>query len=177
MSSDQLPPVDVSGCLTRELRRASTQSVVLSQVIAERLRINPTDLECLGLLAENGSVTAGRLAELTGLTTGAITGVIDRLERAGYARRERDPHDRRRVFVQPLMERIDQIGPHFAALAQTMDELVAQYTGQDLKLILDFVIRSNDLVQQHIARLQQEVVATGRTGPARKADRAGLTSG
>jgi DNA-binding MarR family transcriptional regulator len=143
---------------------------VLSQVIAERLRINSTDLECLGLLVENGPIPAGRLAELSGLTTGAITGVIDRLERAGYARRERDPNDRRRVFVRPLLERIEAIGPLFLGLARTMDELVAGYSEQERELILDFVTRSNDLVQHHIASLQHEDVATGRSGSARKVE-------
>ena len=170
MSSNQLSSGDVSASLARELQRSSTQSVMLSQVIADQLRINPTDLESLGLLLEHGPIPAGRLAELTGLTTGAITGVIDRLERAGYARRERDAHDRRRVFVQPLLEHAEQIAPHYLDLARSMDGLVAQYSELDLRLILGFVSRSNDLVQQQISKLQQDR-ANDRSGPRRKAGR------
>ena len=144
--------------------------MVLSQVIADRLGMNPTDLECLGILLEHGPVPAGRLAELTGLTTGAITGVVDRLERAGYARRERDPEDRRRVFVQPQMERIEAIGPLFIGLAEAMNTLLEHYNEHELRLILDFAVRSNTIVQDHIARLQQET-ASGRSGASRKTGR------
>src|SRR5687767_15738873 len=83
-------------------------SALLSATIAARAGITPTDLESLDLLRRLGPMTAGRLAELTGLTTGAITGMIDRLERRGYARREADPSDRRRVIVHADLERAGQ---------------------------------------------------------------------
>ena len=75
---------------------------------ADALSLAPTDLVCMCLLQLNGSATAGWLAEQTGLTTGAVTGMIDRLERAGYVRREPDPKDRRRVIVQPDLQRWDR---------------------------------------------------------------------
>src|SRR5919109_4685045 len=84
--------------LEREMRRMSGQSVLFSHAVAERVGMHPTDLECLGFLADEGPLPAGRLAELTGLTTGAVTRMVDRLERAGYVRREADPRDRRRVI-------------------------------------------------------------------------------
>ena len=104
MSSDSSDRDALIRTLDREMRRISAQSVMFSQAVAERLDLNPTDLECLGIIGETGALTAGQLAELTGLTTGAITGVIDRLERAGYVRREQDASDRRRVIVQPVPE-------------------------------------------------------------------------
>src|ERR1700734_2618292 len=86
--------------LDRAMRDASGQGVMYSAVVAERLGINSTDLECLDHVVLRGPISAGALAEATGLTTGAITGVIDRLERAGFARREPDPEDRRKVLVR-----------------------------------------------------------------------------
>src|SRR5574342_463312 len=89
---------ELEAALNGALRDVSGQGVLYSQAVAERLRINSTDLECLDHISR-GPVTAGRLAELTGLTTGAITGVIDRLERIGLVRREHDPDDRRKPLV------------------------------------------------------------------------------
>src|ERR1700733_11041636 len=87
--------------LAAAMRDVSGLSVLHSQAVAGRLGINSTDLECLDLV-ERGPVAAGALAGATGLTTGAITGVIDRLERAGFVRREADSADRRKVLVRAL---------------------------------------------------------------------------
>src|SRR5215213_2123899 len=100
--------------------------------------MNPTDLESLDILARNGPMTAGRLAELTGLTTGAITGLVDRLEPRGYARRERHPMDRRSVIVQPLFENAERdLGPAYGAMGEAMGELMSRYDDEDLATILD----------------------------------------
>src|SRR5215510_5893713 len=89
--------------LVRELedamRRSSAQGVLYGQAVANVAGISGSDLECMDFLNLEGRATAGRLAEVTGLTTGAITGVVDRLENAGYVRRERDESDRRKVFI------------------------------------------------------------------------------
>ena len=90
-----------SQAMIRAGRSVGNASAMLNHAVAERLGLDPTAWECLTLLFEQGPVTAGRLAELTGLTTGAVTGLVDRLEGAGYVRRERDPKDRRRVIVTP----------------------------------------------------------------------------
>src|SRR4051794_27101574 len=85
--------------LEEAVRRSSAQGVIFGQTVANVAGISGSDLECLDFLNLEGRVTAGRLAEVTGLTTGAITGVVDRLEKAGLARRERDAADRRKVFI------------------------------------------------------------------------------
>ncbi len=80
--------------LNRLTRDLSTETILLHQAIADRLGLNPTDHKCLSLLLDAGEpITAGELAVRTGLTTGAITGIVDRLERARFVRRERDPND------------------------------------------------------------------------------------
>src|ERR671930_2324829 len=96
--------------LEHAMRRSSAQGVIFGQTVANVAGISGSDLECLDFLNLEGRVTAGRLAEVTGLTTGAITGVVDRLEEAGLVRRERDPADRRKVFIAVVPEAAMKIG-------------------------------------------------------------------
>src|SRR5258706_417211 len=98
---------ELMAALNRALREVSGLSVLYSQALAERLGINSTDLECLDVITLRGPVTAGELARATGLTRGAITGVIDRLERKGFAKRGAARADRRKVLVRatPAVER------------------------------------------------------------------------
>src|SRR5215218_2201127 len=123
------PSIDraaIEAALDQALRETSAQSVLFSQAVADRVGMNPTDLESLDILARNGPMTAGRLAEMTGLTTGAITGLIDRLERRGYARREPHPTDRRSVIVKPLIENAERdLASSYAAMSKAMDELMS----------------------------------------------------
>jgi hypothetical protein len=88
-------------------------SVATHEAVADRLGINPTDLRCLGLATSEPGLTPTRLAELAGLTTGAITGVLDRLERAGFVRREPDPSDRRRLRVQLIPDRLGVVTAYY----------------------------------------------------------------
>jgi len=83
-----------------QLRHFSTDTVLFHQAVAEQLGLNSTDHKCLDVILENHAMTAGKLSELTGLTTGTITGVIDRLEKAGFVYREKDAEDRRKVIIQ-----------------------------------------------------------------------------
>src|SRR6266849_4291175 len=96
--------------LEHAVRRSSAQGVIFGQTVASRVGISSSDLECLDFLNLEGRVTAGRLAEVTGLTTGAITGVVDRLEKAGLVRRERDDNDRRKVFIATVPENVAKVG-------------------------------------------------------------------
>ena len=143
--------------LDEALRDASGCSVLFSQAVADSAGMNPTDLESLDLLARNGPMTAGRLADLTGLTTGAITGLIDRLERRGYARREPHPSDRRSVIVQPLIENAERdLAPAYVSMNQAMDELLSGYSDEELAVILDFTTRAAEITSQQIAALRTE---------------------
>src|SRR4030095_3865035 len=81
------------------IRRHSTATVLFHAAIAEQLGLNATDHKAADLLMQRGPLSAGALAELAGVTTGSVTGMIDRLERAGWVRRTRDPADRRRIIV------------------------------------------------------------------------------
>jgi DNA-binding MarR family transcriptional regulator len=139
--------------LDREIRLMGARSVMLSQAVASRLGLSPADLETLDLLSTNGPLTAGRLAELTGLTTGAITGMVDRLEEAGLVRRERDTEDRRRVIVHLVPDRGRAIARLYEPLARAMAELNGRYTAEQLALMLDYTRRGNAIALEHIERL------------------------
>jgi DNA-binding MarR family transcriptional regulator len=149
--------------LIEEMREISTVTILFHQAIADRLGMNITDHKCAGILARTGPITAGELARRTGLTTGAVTGLIDRLEKAGLARRARDSSDRRRVIIEPNTKRIEQkIGPLFDSMARGAARLYDGYTAEELTLILDFAVRSRALGEEETRKLQE--VATPR-GP------------
>ncbi|MGH7562974.1 MAG: MarR family winged helix-turn-helix transcriptional regulator [Gemmatimonadota bacterium] len=135
-------------------REVSAATVMLHATIAEILGMNPTDHKCVDILLSSGPLAAGQLADRTGLTTGAITGVIDRLERAGYVRREPDPSDRRRVIVVPILDTIQRdIAPLFEPLDRQWEELCSVYTDDELELIVDAIRRSARLLRERTAGL------------------------
>ncbi len=113
--------------LQKAIRKLSAQSVLFSTAVSSRLGINSSDLECLDIVNLSGAATAGQLATITGLTTGAITGVIDRLEKAGFVRRRRDPNDRRRVIIEALPDAEREIGPMFASHGAGGNEAVVNF--------------------------------------------------
>src|SRR6266508_1520346 len=92
---------EIIEAINNKFREMSTETIMFHQAIANVLGLHITDHKCLDLIYRFGAMPAGRLAELTGLTTGAVTGIIDRLEKAGYVRRTDDPKDRRRTIVEP----------------------------------------------------------------------------
>jgi DNA-binding MarR family transcriptional regulator len=124
--------------LEEAMRRSSAQGVLFGQTVANVAGISGSDLECLDFLNLEGRVTAGRLAEVTGLTTGAITGVVDRLEKAGFVRRERDEADRRKVFIVTVPENVAEIGRFYVPMQTAMQKLWGTYSDAELKLLLRF---------------------------------------
>jgi DNA-binding MarR family transcriptional regulator len=131
------------GALMQELehavRKSSAIGVIFGQAVASRVGVSSSDLECLDFLVIEGRVTAGRLAELTGLTTGAITGVIDRMEKAGLVRRERDEEDRRKVYVAIVPEAMARVGRFYEPLQKAVTRDWEGYTDAELKLLLRFM--------------------------------------
>ncbi len=124
------------------------------EVACQKLGINRTDLRCLNIVDNQGSMTAGRLAELSGLTTAAITSVLDRLERAGYARRVRDQEDRRQVMVEltPLLE--ERAGPIWGPLGDEAKAQLARMTVEELQSLTDFFRLGIELNERHVARVR-----------------------
>ncbi len=131
--------------LGRYIPRMGAQSVITSQTVADRFGLHTTDLECLDLIHVLKDPTAGELAKATGLTSGAVTALIDRLEKAGYAERIADPGDRRRVHVRIKPHAIKPIDAVQAAMQARMFELWSTLSERDLRMIADFISRSTDL--------------------------------
>jgi len=136
------------------MRKSSAQGVLFSQAVAWRVGIASSDLECLDIIVLNTRVTAGELAAATGLTTGAVTGVIDRLEKAGFARRERDPSDRRKVFVRALPAVERRVVPLYRSLQQAVAAELAGYGDKELALLLDFFSRAGRMMVAETKKLR-----------------------
>jgi DNA-binding MarR family transcriptional regulator len=165
------PPKTRSELMTaieHEVRIGSTQTVLFHTAVAERLGLNPSDHKVADILVlEQGPVTAGRLAELTGLTTGAITGVLDRLEHAGFVAREQDPNDRRRIIVRPLPQRVPEVRDLFAPIAARLADLCSKYTNEELALILGFTEGCSEVTKASAEELRERSAAAGKkkSGP------------
>ena len=156
-TSGSAPRHDLIQALIRELRLSSAQGVLFSHAVAERLGMNSTDLESMDILNLFGPVTPSRLAELTGLTTGAITRLVDRLEEGGWVSRVPDRHDRRSVTIQPLWEEQDsRVWPFFEPMARRTEELLGEYSADQLATLTDFMQRANAIVHEETARLRAE---------------------
>jgi DNA-binding MarR family transcriptional regulator len=159
--------------LEHAMRRASALGTIFSQTVAQQAGLSSSDHECLDFLNLEKNVTAGRLAEVTGLTTGAITGVVDRLEKAGYVRRVRDASDRRKVFIEIVPENIARIGRFYEHLQRSMIELWSTYSDAELKLVLQFTTRGYETMLGEIERLKTMTAEPkgkrpGRPSPGRR---------
>ena len=145
---------ELIGELIVRYRTATNRDVAFDKLAAARLGLSVTDLHCVNIVESLHGVTAGELAVESGLTTGAVTAVIDRLERAGFARRVRDEHDRRKVKVEvtdAFYARADAIwGP---VAAEWQQALADRFSMDDLATIIAFLTQVDELGERHAARL------------------------
>jgi DNA-binding MarR family transcriptional regulator len=130
---------EIIQAINEKFREMSIETIMFHQAVADKLGLYVTDHKCLDFMYRFGAMPAGRLAELTGLTTGAVTGIIDRLEEAGYVRRTNDPKDRRRTIVEPtrnkkLEKKIEVL---FIPLRDRMYNLLSSYSDRELAFLLD----------------------------------------
>jgi DNA-binding MarR family transcriptional regulator len=143
----------------RAARASQSASDAVDEAVAELLGLNRTDMRFLDILDREGRLAAGELARSSGLTTGAVTAVLDRLERSGYARRVRDPDDRRRVLVEPT-EQARRIGAElYGELGAAAVAALRRYSIAELTLIRDFLRLDRDLNEAHLARLKARASA------------------
>ena len=136
------------------MRKASAQGTMFAKAVADRAGISASDMDCMDFLNLEGRMTAGRLAELTGLTTGAITGVIDRLEKAGFVRRERDESDRRKVFIAPVGVRMREIARFYQAMQRAMHRQSERYTDAELRLLVRYATESSQSILEATGELR-----------------------
>jgi DNA-binding MarR family transcriptional regulator len=141
--------------LRETLQRGTMWTVLLHHTVAGKAGLNVTDLQCLNLLSLDGPMTPGRLAQAMGITTGgAITAVVDRLERAGYVRRSRDPHDRRRVIVELVPQATARIAGYFEPVAASVQARFAGFSDDQLRTLLEFA-RANNAAMPHVIKQVQ----------------------
>src|SRR5215216_7213298 len=134
----------------------STLAVFFHAAIAEQVGLGPTDEKTLFLLRGLGPLTAGEIAQHTGLTTASVTNLIDRLERKGFVQRVRDASDRRRVIVQPNDARLAELDQVFSQAVGTFDSVLDSYDDTQLATIADFLDRATEYSRNVIATLQHE---------------------
>ena len=155
--------------LENAMRRVSSQGAMFAKTVADRAGISSADMDCIDFVNVEGRMTAGRLAELTGLTTGAITGVVDRLETAGFVRRERDETDRRKVFIVPVAERMMEMGRPFELVKRVMQKQCDAYSEAELKFLVRYGNESYQSMLEATTQLNSANEAAGPKKPDRSA--------
>jgi DNA-binding MarR family transcriptional regulator len=152
----------IMGGLTR---RFSTATVLFHHAVAERLGLGPSDHKCLDLLRERGPMTGSQLAAVTGLTTGAVTGVVARLERAGYLRREPDPADRRRQWLVIVPERVAEVQAVFDSLPPPAVPVLEDFDAAELAVIARFLERAVDYAHDRTMAMRAGTLGAGGRTP------------
>jgi DNA-binding MarR family transcriptional regulator len=147
---------EIIQAIIQKRREMSTETIMFHQNVADVLGLHITDHKCLDLIRQYGAMPAGRLAELTGLTTGAVTGIIDRLEKAGYVRRTNDPKDRRRTIIEPVRNKKweRKIEAIFIPFHERMHKLLSSYSDSELSFLLDVLTKSIELTHEESKKLR-----------------------
>jgi DNA-binding MarR family transcriptional regulator len=138
-------------------RQYGISNVLFRNMIGERLGVNVTDMECLGLLFHKGIATPSELARHTGLTSGATTAMLDRLEKSGLIERRPNPDDRRGILIVLLDSGKEKVGPWFTSARQAQNELVSSYTEAELVVLSDFFERSTKMWEEERAKLKKKI--------------------
>jgi DNA-binding MarR family transcriptional regulator len=139
----------------RSLRRVNLQGSLFGHTVAVRFGLSESDIEALEVLLDTGAATAGMLSDLTGLTTGAVTRVIDRLEQSGYVRRVPDPTDRRRVIVELVPERMAGVEATMALVGDKSASEIGRYSEAELAVIDDFLTRMAAIRHEEATSLRE----------------------
>lgn len=153
-SSEQSVSKDALDRFSALGRELSSVISGLHSKIAKRVGLSATDHKCLDLaLRAEQPLTAGQIAEQSGLSTGAVTGVIDRLERAGFVRRVRDPHDRRKVLVEVSQNSLGRYGDAYDGLTEGLKQVMAGYTPDELAVVERYLTELIAALTRHKDRL------------------------
>jgi DNA-binding MarR family transcriptional regulator len=126
------------------------------------MEIEQTDYKTLGLLERLGPLSAGEIATHSGLASASVTNLLDRLERKGFVRRVRDATDRRRVLVEPVMDRLAAAGEQFASTRRSLSELVERYSTGELAVIADFLARNAERLRGETRKLEDRATFSSK---------------
>lgn len=135
------------------MRSLGNRTVLYQQNVASSLGLYNNDFISVDILREKGPITAGELSKLTGLTTGSVTALIDRLEKIGYVRRQSDPSDRRRVIIVPEYEQKEEVSNTYHPLHTAMVKLASSYNPEELELITQFLGKASMVLEEQIHHL------------------------
>jgi DNA-binding MarR family transcriptional regulator len=137
-------------------RESGTRSILFHQAAAEVVGLNATDTRCLDLILRNGPATPSQLAELTGLTTGAVTVLIDRLEKGGFIERKPHEHDRRKTLLVPTPKVQKSCGVLYQSMAQSMAQLMGRYSKKELEFLEVFLNDLSELWKAETAKVMEK---------------------
>jgi DNA-binding MarR family transcriptional regulator len=126
----------------------------LNRLIAERMGVTASDLDCLHVLNQQGPATATELARRVGLTPGSVSRMIDRLDAAGCIKRINDPQDRRRVLIEPTGDGLARIAAYYDGLTARAHDDLAVFRTEELNTLLQFIERSQGSAIDELARLR-----------------------
>ena len=146
---------DLALQVVRGAREYSIGAVLFHQAAGQLLGLNVTDMKCLDIMTLRGSASPRELAEHTGLSTGATTAMIDRLENAGLVERRPHPTDRRGTIVVLSKVAMRKLPAMFASLAKAIDALVSTYSEKELKVLADFFAKVGLLWKEEREKLQR----------------------
>ncbi|MFD0589374.1 MarR family winged helix-turn-helix transcriptional regulator [Paenibacillus sp. GCM10027627] len=149
-------PTEQQENLTISMRGLGTRTVLYQQSVAASLGLYNNDFLSVDILYEKGPVTAGELSKLTGLTTGSVTALIDRLEKSGLVRRQHDPKDRRKVIIVPLYEDKEEVRNIYLMLHASMIKLASSYSDEELALITRFLRTASTVLEEQIQILNDK---------------------
>jgi DNA-binding MarR family transcriptional regulator len=136
-------------------RAYQTSNDNFDQAVADRVGMNRTDMRCIDLIDQAGGMTAGELARAAGLTTGAVTAVVDRLERAGMARRVADPTDRRRVRIEVTPKLWELTEPLMGPFIAESSKIFGDYTTEELERFSEFLRRVIEVQSKYTERIRE----------------------
>ncbi|WP_350277423.1 MarR family transcriptional regulator [Kribbella sp. HUAS MG21] len=137
---------------TRLMRDFMTYAVLFQDAVARAAGLTASDLQALGLLINEGPTSTGTLASRTGISAGGgITQLVDRLESAGFVRRERSATDRRRVLVAPVVDEVQRrVGPLYARIASEWETYLSTLSDDDLRVCVDFMAAAVEINRRHV---------------------------
>jgi DNA-binding MarR family transcriptional regulator len=141
--------------LSLEFRKHQNASDALDDAAVEILGINRTDGRCLDIIQQNGAMTAGQLAGATGLSPGAVTTILDRMEAAGYLQRVRGQEDRRKIMVELTPEASRRIWEIWGPLARWSETELGRYSEAELNFVMDFLRRGRAFVEEYVVKLRE----------------------
>ncbi|MBW8347898.1 MarR family transcriptional regulator [Bacillus sp. IITD106] len=130
--------------------------IMFHQSVAEKVGLNLTDYKVLGIIPFEG-MTAGQISSITGLSTGMVTTVVDRLEKKDFVYRERNTDDRRKVIIKANFEKVGLVlGPFFQSFGYEMGKVVSHYSPEEAKVINDYIKKSIEVFRQETKKIRQK---------------------